>query len=57
MENCHLVPMVDDKKHYVWAFDKKIKNDGFLSILIQRCRIGKIIDNVERNYKLWKIAI
>ena len=44
--------MVDVKKHYVWAFDQKTKKDGLWSILIQRCRIRKIIDIVERNYKL-----
>ena len=49
--------MVDVKKHYVWAFDQKTKNDGLCSILKQRCRIRKIIDIVKRNYKLWKIAI
>ena len=31
--------MVDDKKHYVWAFDQKSKNDGLWSILIQQSRI------------------
>ena len=44
--------MVGEKKHYVWAFDQKTKKGGLWSILIQRCRILKVIDIVERNYKL-----
>ena len=47
IENYHLVPMDDDKKHYVWAFDQKINNDGLWSILIQGCRKLKIMDFVE----------
>ena len=57
MENYHLVPMVDDKKHYVGAFDQKINNDGLWSILIQGCRNLKIIDFVELNYRIWKTII
>ena len=49
MENYHLVPIDDDKKHYVWTFNQKINNNGFLSILIQGYRNLKIIDFVERN--------
>ena len=57
MENYHLVPMDDDKKDYVGAFDQKINNDGLWSILIQGCRNLKIMDFVERNCRIWKIAI
>ena len=57
MENYHLVPMVDDKKHYVGVFDQKINNDGLWSILIQGCRNLKIIDFVELNYRIWKTII
>ena len=57
MENCHLVPMVDDKKHYVWAFNQKINNDGLLTILIQGCRNLKIVDFVERKCRIWKTTI
>ena len=49
MENYHLVPMDDDKKHHVWTFNQKINNDGLWSILIRGCRNLKIIDFVERN--------
>ena len=38
MGDYHLVPMDDDKKHYVWAFNQKINNNGLWSILIQRYR-------------------
>ena len=44
MENYHLVPTVDDKKHFVGVFDQKIKNYGLWSILIQGCRNLKIMD-------------
>ena len=47
IENYHLVPTVDDKKHYVWAFHQKINNDGLWSILIQGCRNLKIMDFFE----------
>ena len=30
--------MVDEKKHYLWAFDQKTKNDGLWSFLLQGCR-------------------
>ena len=46
MENYHLVPMDDDKKDYVGAFDQNINNDGLWSILIQGCRNLKIMDFV-----------
>ena len=57
MENYHLVPMEDDKKYYVSAFDQKINNDGLWSIKIQGCRKLKIMDFVERNYRIWKTTI
>ena len=57
MENYHLVPMDDDKKHYVRAFHQKINNDGLWPILIQGCRNLKIMDFVERNYRIWKTTI
>ena len=57
MENYHLVPMVDDKKHYVWAFNQKINNDGLWSILRQRCKNLKKVDFVEQNYIIWKTTI
>ena len=38
MGDYHLVPMDDDKKYYVWAFDQKIKNYELCSILIQGYR-------------------
>ena len=57
MENYHLVPMVDDKKHYVWAFNQKINIDGLWTILIKGCRNLKKVDFVERNYKIWKTTI
>ena len=31
------MPMDDNKKQYVWAFDQKTKNDGLWPILIHRC--------------------
>ena len=49
--------MDDDKKHYVWAFNHKINNDGLWSILIQGCRNLKIIDFVERIERIWKTTI
>ena len=57
MENYHLVPTVDDKKHYVWAFGQKIKNYELCSILIQGCRNLKIMDFLEQNYRIWKTTI
>ena len=51
------MPMDDDKKDYVGAFDQKINNDGLWSILIQGCRNLKIIDFFERNNKRWKFTI
>ena len=57
MENYHLVPMDDDKKHYVGVFDQKIKNYGLWSIMIQGCRNLKIMDFFERNNRLWKFTI
>ena len=57
MEVYHLVPMDDDKKHYVGVFDQKIKNYGLWSILIQGCRNLKIMDFFERNNRLWKFTI
>ena len=57
MEIYHLVPTVDDKKHYVGVFDQKIKNYGLWSILIQGCRNLKIMDFFERNNRLWKFTI
>ena len=57
MENYHLVPMDDDKKHHVWTFNQKINNDGLWSILIRGCRNLKIIDFVEQNYRIWKTTI
>ena len=57
MEVYHLVPTVDDKKHYVGVFDQKIKNYGLWSILIQGCRNLKIIDFFEQNNRLWKFTI
>ena len=43
------MPTVDDKKHYVWAFDQKINNDGLWSILIRGYRNLKIMDFLKRN--------
>ena len=57
MEIYHLVPTVNDKKHYVGVFDQKIKNYGLWSILIQGCRNLKIMDFFERNNRLWKFTI
>ena len=57
MENYHLVPMDDDKKHYVRAFNQKINKDGLWSILIQGCRNLKIMDFVERIERIWKTTI
>ena len=57
MEIYHLVPTVDDKKHYVGVFDQKIKNYGLWSIMIQGCRNLKIMDLFERNNRLWKFTI
>ena len=57
MENYHLVPMVEDKKHYVQAFNQKINNDGLWTILIEGCRNLKIVDFVERNCRIWKTII
>ena len=57
MENYHLVPMVDDKKHYVWAFNQKINNDGLWTILIKGCRNLKIVDFVDQNCRIWKTTI
>ena len=57
MEIYHLVPTVDDKKHYVGVFDQKIKNYGLWSILIQGCINLKIMDFFERNNRLWKFTI
>ena len=51
------MPTVDDKKHYLWVFDQKIKNYGLWSILIQGFRNLKIIDFFERNNRLWKFTI
>ena len=57
MEIYHLVPTVDDKKHYVGAFDQKIKNYGLWSIMIQGCGNLKIMDFFELNYRIWKTTI
>ena len=57
MEIYHLVPTVDDKKHYVGVIDQKIKNYGLWSIMIQGCRNLKIMDLFERNNRLWKFTI
>ena len=51
------MPMDDDKKHYVRAFNQKINNDGLWSILIQGCRNLKIMDFVERIERIWKTTI
>ena len=51
------MPMDDDKKHYVRTFNQKINNNGLSSILIQGCRNLKIVDFVERNYRIWKTTI
>ena len=48
---------VDDKKDYIGAFDQKINNDGLWSIKIQGSRNLKIMDFVERNYRIWKTTI
>ena len=57
MKIYHLVPTVDDKKHFVGVFDQKINNNGLWSILIQGGRNFKIMDFVERNYRIWKTSI
>ena len=57
MKIYHLVPTVDDKKHYVRTFNQKINNNGLSSILIQGCRNLKIVDFVEQNYRIRKTTI
>ena len=51
------MPMDDDKKHYLWAFDQKINNDGLWSNPIQGCKNLKIMNFVERNCRIWKTTI
>ena len=51
------MPMEDDKKYHVWAFDQKINNDGLWSIKIQGCRNLKIVDFVEQNCRTSKTTI
>ena len=35
------LPIPDDKKHYIYGFDKKTKNEGFWPSLLQDCKIER----------------
>ena len=52
MEIYHLVPTVDDKKHYVGVFDQKIKN-YLWSILMEKCRWMIPVPTVDDAKTLW----